>query len=237
MVYMLTCLSYLAGPCIEVHVGKDDKIEKFGVYKGLIVERSSFFANALNGNWQESDKGLVLLPEDDPKVFALYLQVLNTDTVPIRKSVSVYVDSEDENGTRKTTEALITNVEKAVRQEMALLTELYVFSEKLQDSKSKNTLLSAMIASTKTEREDGFLHYPNAADIRCIYGGTMANNPMRRLLTDLWVFNGTEKWFGDSDSYDYPPEFLFDICVRMKEVMRVQDPHKDPTGDSTNYHE
>jgi hypothetical protein len=105
-------LSYLASPMIKVIVGggdhanessenharegegendadADDPLQSFFVHKDLVTSRSEFFAKALrtasdggSGTWLEGDEGVVRLPDDDPKVFANYLQLLYHNAVP-----------------------------------------------------------------------------------------------------------------------------------------------------------
>lgn len=45
-------------------------------HKDLIVSRSDFFTRALNGKWKEGNDNVVKLPEDEPEIFWLYIQLL-----------------------------------------------------------------------------------------------------------------------------------------------------------------
>jgi hypothetical protein len=209
-------------------------MKKFSIHKALVVERSKFFANALNGSWKESDDGIVLLPEDDPEIFELYLQVLYTGTVPIKEHVSAYSDNEEK--TKKDPEILEKEVEQAVSREMEKVCKLYVLNEKLQDIESQNLLVSTMVALTSEKRASNLYHYPGQDIVTSIYKGTMPGNPMRKLLVDLYVFHGVEQWLKGHDSDRFHNDFLYDLSIRMMQAMKDKS-IKDPSGDATNYHE
>jgi hypothetical protein len=51
-------------------------MQNFTVHQDLISTRSEFFAKALRGDWKEAQERTVVLPDDEPEVFRLYLQFL-----------------------------------------------------------------------------------------------------------------------------------------------------------------
>lgn len=57
-------------------VGTGDERKSFALHKSLVCKRSEYFRASLGGDWKESHTGQIELSEDDPKVFALYIQSL-----------------------------------------------------------------------------------------------------------------------------------------------------------------
>jgi hypothetical protein len=58
---------------LTVRVGNEPDSKDFIIHESFLTSRSEFLRRALNGNWAESDTRIVKLSEDDPHIFALYL--------------------------------------------------------------------------------------------------------------------------------------------------------------------
>jgi hypothetical protein len=229
----LTQPSYLVSPCIEVHVGKEESFKKYIVHTGLVTEWSEFFARALNGQWKESDENITTLPEDDQEVFELYLQLIYTNTVPVDEDINIYTDAEKQ--IKKDKETLAQDIQAATSRELVGLNRLYVFCEKLQDSVSKDLVVTATVAQTKELRPDNLSYWPGSLQISRIYEGTVLGNSARKLLVDMYAWNSTVGWFKDHGYDDYAAEFLYDLNVCMLQVNKNIE--MDPSRDATNYHE
>jgi hypothetical protein len=61
---------------ITVLVGEGEAQKSFIVHKELICTRSEFFRVSMKEVWNQGKEGVIPLPEDDPQVFALYVQSL-----------------------------------------------------------------------------------------------------------------------------------------------------------------
>jgi len=72
--------SYVNSPIIRVVVGTTIDQDEFFVHEDLICPRNEFFRKAMNGQWKESEKRMVPLPEDEAAVFSLYLKLLYVST-------------------------------------------------------------------------------------------------------------------------------------------------------------
>lgn len=153
----LTALSFVHS-VIKVVVGPHDASRTFFVHEKLVVERAPFFERALNGQWKESDDKLVELPDDDPDVFFLYLQLLYTTKLHTR-----------------------SNEPNKTSREYKRLVKLYVLAEKLQDVQTRNIVIEAMIAKTRDEES-----FPPSS-IHLIYDGTPEGSPLRKLVVDLFT--------------------------------------------------
>lgn len=79
----------LGGKAITAVVGQGDNKRDFIVHEELICESSEFFRKALAGNWKETQDRIVKLPEDDPDMFALYLQAVYVCVLPISVLISL----------------------------------------------------------------------------------------------------------------------------------------------------
>jgi hypothetical protein len=114
---------------LTVIVGKAPNQEDFSVHEGIICTRSEFFRRAMNGNWAESEERVVKLPDDDPEIFAAYINLVYTNNV-----------ATNETKEPKTTDQL--------SDEHIVLAKLYVLSEKLCDKAAKNAAINIVYSGT-----------------------------------------------------------------------------------------
>ncbi|KAF2657829.1 hypothetical protein K491DRAFT_776895 [Lophiostoma macrostomum CBS 122681] len=163
---------------LKVIVGEDgDQQKTFLVHEGVICLRSKFFHNALNGEWIESTERAVKSPDDAPAVFEHYLQLLYAGSIPILGQDRQFDD----------------------------LTKVYVLAEKLMDIRSKNKIVSAMLARSK-------VNFPFMSAVAALYSGTPESSPARRLYVDVCASSGnlTADAFGIS-AKTLPHEFHIDL--------------------------
>jgi hypothetical protein len=66
---------------VEVVVGEKDEAARYVIHEKLIVDDSEFADHALNGPFKEKDERKILLPEEDPDIFAEYVRFLYTGCV------------------------------------------------------------------------------------------------------------------------------------------------------------
>jgi hypothetical protein len=71
-----SAVGYVNTSTIRVVVGGEAKNQTFSVHEGLICSRSDFFKNAMKEPWLEAEERKVSLAEEEPDVFALYLELL-----------------------------------------------------------------------------------------------------------------------------------------------------------------
>lgn len=227
--------SFLTSPTVRVRVGTDDDVSEqyFYVHVDLLTSRSHFFANALrdyakfdedNKNtgsnmWREGDEGIIRLPEDEPDIFAIYVQFLYTGKLPI------YEEPSKPEGLARLTRAegekeypeFYASVLAAVDREYTMLAKVYVLCEKIQDVTTKRALLSAFVESTLKVRVDVSQFFPPTQPIRDIYQGTLTSDPLRAFLVDCYVYEGHIGWAYE-EYHDFPHEFLYDFMVGAYKV-------------------
>lgn len=101
------------------------------------------------------------------------------------------------------------------------LAALYVYGEKVMDSRFKHAVVKALIRSTRQVHEDGKCYFPVTNTVNCIYAGTLDGSPARKLLVDIFACHGNPSWMGE---YEYDPSFLKDLVVqRMQESQGYED--------------
>ncbi|KAF2869129.1 hypothetical protein BDV95DRAFT_670057 [Massariosphaeria phaeospora] len=182
--------SFARSKLLTVRVGKPPSSEEF-VFSEDLVLHAEFFKRAMNGRWAESQDRSIDMPENDPDIFALYLHFLQTQQVPLSERTG----------------------QEGIGDKFRDLTRVYVLAEQLQDSRTKNSVIRSIFAST--EIQNGTFSIPCSHGVALGYGGTPEDSPLRRLYVDLWTYltPGTI-----ADVYDtVPKEFLRDLAIRKCE--------------------
>ncbi|KAG9202235.1 hypothetical protein G6514_004673 [Epicoccum nigrum] len=179
---------YLTSPSIRVSVGKlDTCMQNFTMHQDLISTRSEFFAKALRGDWKEAQERTVVLPDDEPEVFRLYLQFLYTGQVALNSVArgGAYV----------------------------VLSKLYVLAEKLIDETAKTALLAALSKRDGKHDSQGVLHCPGFESINIIYNGTPDDSAARECVVDLYTKSAVKSLVLDlfSSTQRLPHDFLSDL--------------------------
>ena len=176
---------------VRVEVGTGDDLRSFTVHGAFLTFRSLFFRKALSGAWKEAKERLIKLPEDDSDTFELYLQVVYG--LPMSIEPNPLFD------------------EYPGRSEQEALAKLYVFAEKVQDVRAKNTIMKAFLKSVWKVRSDGLCYVPARGSIHVIYEGSTPGSSMRRLLVDIYAYGITheERFKG------YHQDFLTDVAAEM----------------------
>jgi hypothetical protein len=219
-----------SSPLIKVIVGNpecDDandapQVQTFFVHKDALVSASPFFAKALRNYepddpdtlaaWVEAETGVIKLPEDEPEVFANYLELVYHKTVHsfiAPDSAGLRNDSSD-------TTNLVAYYEEfraRVWKYQTSLCLVYVFAEKVQDITAKKLLLTALVESTSLEDINYHSYLPMSEQVNIIYNGVPSSDPIREFLTDCYVSLGRESLGsgGWPKASLYHPEFLDDV--------------------------
>lgn len=142
--------------------------------------------------WGTSSTGSLTLKEEDPEVFEIYLHWLYCQTLPVQN---------DNPGFEGNTEYV-------------QLAKAYVLGEMLQDVDFKDTVLDAILIKSRSKASDGQTWFPVGPAIRYIYDGTPESSAARRLLVDLYTYNGRAEWLTQwANKDELPKEFLLDLAV------------------------
>ncbi|KAH7085250.1 hypothetical protein BKA63DRAFT_13643 [Paraphoma chrysanthemicola] len=185
-------ISFDVSTMLIVVVGKEPNEKRFLVHEGFVCARSAFFQRAMNGPWAERDERIIKLPEDDPEVFAIYVNFVYTNTVatgPLERPIH----------------------RATARTEYMLLSKLYVLCEKLCDIAAKNAVLQAIRAVSSEVTDSGEMYIANLSAVQIIYAGTPKGSLGRRLMADMWTGMVVEHLVKCGD--EMPREFLLDMVV------------------------
>jgi hypothetical protein len=217
---VLTTQHSAKGPMLTVRVG--DAVSDtthaertYYVHQHLIATRSELFKRTTNGKWREAEKMIIRFPKDSPAVFEIYLGLIYMGKLATKNCA--------END--------------STIYEYTVLARLYVFADKLMDTQAKNMIAEAILVLS---REPTTSPYGPSDAARIIYKRTSESSPARRLFVDIFADHGGS-WLparGADDAANVPPEFLYDLSVRLMELK--QNPRCCPpttTCPLTEYHE
>lgn len=213
--HLLTCSRLDFSDDFQLIVGSDEATKKYyHVHRTVLVKSSDFFKRACNKEWEEGQSKIIKLPEVEPEIFDVYLQLLYTgEVVPAEE----YLPSRDDNSI-------------AARGEIArqhwILIEAYLLADMLLDTKSKNAIMDYLIEALRVTQK-----MPSPETITDVFKRTIDTSPMRRLLIDFVALKVDPKSFKSFGTL-YSPEFLVDVGLRLMEyksdTSRRTSPSKSP---------
>jgi len=197
-----------------VRVGPEGSQQDFLLHEGIICKRSEFFRCAMNGNWSEKKARLVKLPEDDPKIFALYVNL-------------VYI------GELSRLSGLTKMTSNEFQAQILSIVKFYVLAEKLQDKQAKNTALQTihtdMIWKSSADK------LPNAEIVEFMYKNTLKGSPGRRLMVDIWTDENAKCILEQSEVIC--KEFLVDLAYSLHAYRPLRMQNVASASSFTKYQE
>jgi hypothetical protein len=197
---------------IMVHVGTGEDTKKFALHGAFVCPRSRFFLKAMNRSSDEAKDQIVQLPDQDPATFSLYEQLLYVGWLPTRAE-------EDDR-----------------QEEYLMLCKLYALGAYLEDNKAMNAAVDAVLACWKEPHPSGMKQYPSIEAIHVVYRTPAASNPAKRLLVDIFAYNGNSTWLADA-KLQLPFAFVCDLAGALY-LLRYNTLGTDlvSTRDSIYYH-
>lgn len=104
------------------------------------------------------------------------------------------------------------------------LTALYCFGEQYQDAHFKNTVIDAIIASTKEEDADGERWFPTNESVDIVYQGTPAGSPARKLMVDLHIEDGRASWLDlGANNHEFVTDLAKGFYERKNRIAILQE--------------
>ncbi|KAI9684970.1 MAG: hypothetical protein M1820_010862 [Bogoriella megaspora] len=222
------------GPFVTVNVGRKffqswqfrceqrtpEEYETFYIYEKLACRSSGFFRAACNRYWKEGATRVIELPEDDPNIFALFVQWMFTGEY----------NKTDSSG------PLFPCVILAV--------DVYILADKLDVPPLKDRAIDH-IELICSKAPWFSLTYHSIIDK--IYGNTPEGSPLRRLAVSQQINNsmkgGSEpKWLREGSPRPGSPvsDFYFDLaCEKFRltlRKMRLGDDQSIPTAGPCEFH-
>ncbi|KAL9045896.1 MAG: hypothetical protein Q9214_001145 [Letrouitia sp. 1 TL-2023] len=167
---------------IQVNVGHTDSAETFTIHKELVCHYSPFFRAALAGPWTEAETGIVNLPSDIPNVFEAFQAWLYAQTLEL---------------------------DETQESDATFLMKLQVFGERMVVPDFQNAAMDAL-RLVKLNSKPPALFKPS--EIEYAYENTSAGSPLRKLITDFYVWEANMLIFIDNFALDsYPMAFVVDV--------------------------
>lgn len=164
-----------------------------------LARKYNFFKAALKKEWKEGQTRTIKLPEECPQLMSHYLNYTYSQTLP----TSIFV--KDFTGT--------FGEESADYYE--LLASLYVLGDRMLDQAIGAAVIKEIVRLTTLTCRDGLKYFPTKQAGNIIYRGTTDNSPARRLIVDIQVRFGTQKWL----AVDCEAALLFDVARQLYQKM------------------
>lgn len=168
---------------IQVNVGQEiDSAESFTIHKELVCYYSPFFRAALGGSWAEAETGIVNLPTDIPDVFETFQAWLYTQTLEL---------------------------DETQESDVTFLMELQAFGDKMAVPEFQNAAMDALRLAKLNSKP---LTLFKLSEIEFAYQHTRADSPLRKLITDMYVWEAHMLTFIDNLAKNsYPMAFVVDV--------------------------
>ncbi|KAF2122000.1 hypothetical protein BDV96DRAFT_640069 [Lophiotrema nucula] len=208
-------LEYFRGRCIRIEVGRGDEVEVFGAHRAVLTESSEFFARALRRDWKESQDNIVQLPEDEPRIFELFLHFLYDKKIPIK--------AVDPNLEHLSAAEVHAAIEKQLDAEFSSLCKLYVLGEKLQDVAVRKAVLIALMEGMEEPRADGGLWTPDVLPVDIAYEGNKINEEYCKFC-ELYVLS---EYLSDVNAKDLVVVALYQGFDHLRLDQRYHSPNHE----------
>jgi hypothetical protein len=189
---------------VSIFVGR--KRKEFNVHKKLICDASKFFRDAFTGAFKEGQEGTMYMPEDDPDVFACFVDWLYRNPLPVvedtvdspKKAVELMKASEYKEYGPLTKEEHVQEVARAKKEgedkkkerdarlsdQFGRLLKLYFFAEKI--------FLDELMNRAMDRLRRGLAKYDRSLghrEVKIIYMNTIEGSKLRSFCTELLVYN------------------------------------------------
>ncbi|KAI4668738.1 uncharacterized protein J4E78_002566 [Alternaria triticimaculans] len=188
----VSTMSFDPSAFLTVRVGPEGSQQDFLLHEGIICKRSELFRRAINGNWPKKKDRIVKLPKDDPKIFALYVNLIYMGVLYNEPDASKMTPVEFQAHTLSTV-------------------KFYILAEKLQDKQAKNAALETLHIEVTTDSSDDRL--PNAEIVELMYKNTSEVSLGRRLMVDIWTCISTKSILEKSEGLRR--DFLVDLAYSL----------------------
>lgn len=184
------------------------------MHESILTSRSEYFKSALSFMWRSDPTKPVTLSDDDPNIFALYVNLAYTGHFATRGA-----------------------------DEWVKLVRLYVLVEKLQDVRAQNDTIDAMHAFIREFSSEKLPLAPSIGVARSplispesiveLYDGTRAGSAARKLLLDSYAAVGSDEWI-KAGRETLPGVFDLAASMMQNRTICIFNPVQQQT--SSQYH-
>lgn len=94
--------------------------------------------------------------------------------------------------------------------------DLYVLADKLEDDKTANKIIDRIY-----KHSDAISGLPIENTLSHACSSTETDSPLRALLRDMMIYEGTNDSWIDGDTYSLPKEFIKDVMIKFMKIKRT----------------
>lgn len=183
-----------------------------------MTSRSNFFRIALSGRWEEASARIVNLPDDQPELFALYLNHVHSWQIGVENPKP----GESPLGIPRAGIDDTAAINHMMQEHYKRSFQLYILGEKLGDVFFKDATIFS-IFKQQEKRYKGKRIMPTCQFLSLVYEGTPVGSPCRRILIDYLLCRSSEKLveFVRENMDIIPKEAMVDLFAA-----RLKDPTK-----------
>lgn len=182
-------------------VGEGVNVRELLVHAHLIQCDSNFFRSRLAKPWISGEHRVIRLPHQCPDIVTLYLDYqygLGLPTAEIT-SADLMVETEEDC--------------------YSLLGDLHAFGQAVSNKPFQNVIIQEFLGLASL----GGPVLPSSIDRNDIYNSTSAFSPLRRLLVDLQVSYGLEKWLEDDEHSDFLRDLARALSAKVQQCKSVKE--------------
>lgn len=188
---------------VTIRVGKEPDQEEFIAHESFLTCRSEFFRRAMNGHWDEAETRVIKLPDDQPKVFAVYL-----DCVYNSPLMSELLEKTSTGPLERMEEYRLADID------IKSLCQLYILADKLLDAITKESAMRLLFKVFEYKTSDGKMFAMHATHVSFVYDNTTEHSQLRCFTVDLWQDRSRESL--RKSRYKLPTDFLVDLVVALQ---------------------
>jgi len=143
----------------------------------LICEYSEFFKAACNEHWESGKTNTVILAEDDPIIFSIFLTWLVSGDVNRSADLLPFLNPCQEKATKIFS-----------RKHLMQLVKCYVLGDALQAEQFCNSIMDAIVSRCEQfKKSHNSIPCSTAPVINYIIENTKSKSPLLELLLDTWT--------------------------------------------------
>jgi hypothetical protein len=189
------------------------------VHEDLLTYHSSFFRAALTGHFKEAENKCVVLEDDDPQVFELFVHWLYHKRFPTKDDAADLFaawTAEDDYGGSKAGNLIC----------------LYVFCDKYDIPLLKIRIIDDLFDDIESQD----VGLPSTKQVNFAFNKLPYDSPLCRCLVDMYCYSAHGSVWDGLETSGYPWPFLTRILQRYA-LLATQDTIAQYTLNPCDYHE
>lgn len=205
---------------VEIHVGVENPVSYYA-HEEVLCDSSAFFKGALSHSWKEAEQRCVHLPEEEPKIFDIYMHWLCRGALP----VPLHEMSPEDY-----------DIDPLDDQLHLLYAKAYVLGDRMQAGDFMDVVIDKIIDLLRRQIKDERQEFVPLHVVRYVYDNTPDSCILRLLLAYTFARHGHGSSLG-SDG-EVPQSFLYHLGVALIDRAKIPQEWKPLTkDDACLYHQ